>query len=479
MIIFMNTTPKFSIAKLTVDSIKELNRDDTLYVVDFRATGETLTHEINSMFIYENLSQWLSSTNSDVSGGIYVVNSYDIEKNDMDGRLLVASPASHPSKSIIDRAKNLPEGISRVWTGVPHPAIDKRAEPLGLAVNYDYADFLRYNNKLSQKRLLGDVSPDFFEIKNQADLDKAMALKSGYIKSSIGAGGFSVLNVSSELDKIQQKTDLILNSDVTWYYENVASGVAQSVQIYKTGGSYTLFGYAEQYIDGTMYVGARLLDINEISADIVSSIQIACERVDGFLCNYEGFFGIDVMVDGSKVSVLELNIRLTATTIPTLLANNTGKHSRIEYLEEIPADNMIENDILLARSPDKSEVCVLRIVDSQAVYIGKNSYIQLVECNSLPAALDDNGIQEIKSIITRNVSAVVGTQFKNFWPYGWTLSLILAESHCVLSSWHLQKNIFVDIFCCTDIKSKQLLDDLCELFDGKVFVYKSEDRYSA
>ena len=76
------------------------------------------------------------------------------------------------------------------------------------------------------------------------------------------------------------------------------------------------------------------------------------------------------------------------------------------------------------------------------------------------------------------MSAVVGVQVKNFWPYGWTLSSILVGLHCVMSSWHLQKNIFIDISCCADIDNDQLLIDLCTFFEGSIATSESVDRYS-
>ena len=128
-----------------------------------------------------------------------------------------------------------------------------------------------------------------------------------------------------------------------------------------------LFGHAEQYVEGTSYVGVKLLDINKIDTSLVSVAKTVCERANNFLRDYEGFFGIDVMVDGKDISVLELNVRLTATTIPTLVVNDIGKHDSAEYLEEIYASSIHESDILLARSLDKEEVSVLRIVKSPQV----------------------------------------------------------------------------------------------------------------
>lgn len=473
----MSTTPSFTINKLTVDSVSELNREDTLYLVDFRATGESLSHEIYSMFMYENLTQWLCARGGP-HNSYYVMNSADTQRLDINDKIMIAQPALKPSTCVIDRIEQIPAGVSGIWCGIPHPSIDKYTSSVGLKCNYSYTDFLHFNNKLKQKILLGDLSPDFFEIHSQADLDKAVDMGDGYIKSSIGAGGFSVLDIASQSDKIRKKADIILNGKNTWYYEERATGIPQSIQIYKNSVRYTLFGYAEQYIEGTNYVGARLLEINEMSPKLVSSIQIACKRIDSLLSNYDGFLGIDIMVDGSKLSVLELNVRLTATTIPTLLANSTGAHEKVEYFEEVTEGGMLEDDIILSQSPDDGDRCILRFHDQQNVRIGSNTYIQLAECAAIPAKLDDEHVKKIEAIIEKNVSATVSVQLKNFWPYGWTLSFILAESHCVISSWHLQKNIFIDIFCCTNIQSEQFKADLCELFQGVIYKTEVSDRYS-
>lgn len=374
----MSTTPKLIIEKLTVDSIDEFNRDDTLYVVDFRATGESLSHEIRSMFIYENLSQWLCSTDTDIRQGVYAVNRQDIQRTDLtSSQLAVAIPESNPSRSIIDRISEIPIGVSRIWAGIPHPAIDTYVLSSKMAHNYQYADFLRYNDKIQQKEVFGDVSPSFFEINTQKDLDKAVAFGTGYIKSSIGAGGFSVLSVADQADKIKKKAVEIIGGDVPWYYEQSVTGAPHSVQVYKKGDRCTIFGHAEQYIEGTNYVGAQLLDIYDMDASLVAFLQTVCERINTFLATYEGFFGIDIMINGTEIYVLELNVRLTATTIPTLVMNNTGKHEKVEYLEEIPLSKVQENDVILTESADKEELCVLRIADDQEVCIGKTRTFNL------------------------------------------------------------------------------------------------------
>lgn len=474
----MSTTLNFNIARLTVDSIEELNQDGTMYIVDFRATGESLNHEINSMFIYENLSQWLSGIGT-AARGVYVVNNYDIQRTDLDSsQLVVALPVSNASCSVVDRIKNIPDGVLRVWAGIPHPSIDAYVSNMKMTHNYRYVDFLKYNDKLQQKIFLGDISPQYFKIRNQDDLDSAIALGSGYIKSAIGAGGFSVFKIDGQADEINKKSDEIVGSEGSWYYEKPIKGKPYSVQIYKKGGDYTVFGYAEQYMEGVNYVGAKLIDVHDMSVSLKDFVRTACGRINPFLSAYDGFFGIDIMVNGAELSVLEFNVRLTATTIPTLLANSTGTHEKVEYLEEVPSGVFQKNDIVLTQSSTKDTLCLLRMKDFQKAYVGKSSFIQLIKCKKLPSKLESSHINKIKSIITKNVSAVVGVQVKNFWPYGWTISLILAESHCVMSSCHLQNNIFIDIFCCTDIDTEHLLIDLCSFFDGKVVVSENSERWS-
>ncbi|MFC2317526.1 MAG: hypothetical protein ACFNNB_03235 [Candidatus Saccharimonas sp.] len=48
--------------------------------------------------------------------------------------------------------------------------------------------------------------------------------------------------------------------------------------------------------------------------------------------------------------MLECNIRLTAATLPTLLANAIGTHSYMEYFEEVPLSLVAATDIMLVRA---------------------------------------------------------------------------------------------------------------------------------
>ena len=164
----MNATLNFE--KLTVDSVKDLNQSDTAYIVDFRATGESLTKNIHGMFIYENLSQWLCSVDEDSPQGTYLVNADDLQRQDMQGTTIVkCAPGLEASTSVIDRVPSMPETVTKLWTGIPHPAIDTYAAENNLSVNYTYEDFLSYNDKLKQKKALKGLTPEYFEIKDEIE----------------------------------------------------------------------------------------------------------------------------------------------------------------------------------------------------------------------------------------------------------------------------------------------------------------------
>lgn len=466
------STIDMHVSKLTVDDIEELNSSSTLYLVDFRATGETLTHEIESMFIYENLSQWFRSMKNKHTSGFYVVNSNVIQREDIiDADLVVATPNKKASTALADRIGNIPHEVTSLWVGVPHPASDKFASMHNLRLNYQYSDFLKKNDKLAQKALLGDITPKYFEIKTANDLDRALRQPSGFIKSSLGAGGFSVFSVNKDAVAINKKRDKILSPDEEWYFEALADGLSKSVQLHKIGNKYTLFGYAEQEMEGVKYIGAKLLDVDQEGGERLKTIiSQACQRLSPLLDDYEGFFGIDFIDNGDTISILEFNIRLTATTIPTLLANASGKHKAVYYLEERQADKLDDSDTVLSLSRNGTEVNVLHFIDEQKMEVGDNAFLQFSGCRTLVSKIDRDTINQVKEVIERRVSAVIAEQHVNFWPYGWTLSFVLAESHCVISSWQQQRNIFVDIFCCSGIDLEGLVSDLSRIFEGHLVV---------
>lgn len=298
----------FQIAKLTVDDIAALNETSTLYLIDFRATGETLEHEIDDMFIYENLSQWLRSMNDENAKGFYAVNSENLQRSDLPSdNLILAKAQDKASVALATRIHAISRQVSSLWVGVPHPASDKLAARRGLEVNYKYEDFLSYNDKLTQKKLLEDLTPSYFEIKTADDFKRTLGQAAGFIKSSLGAGGYSVFNVQHDRAKISEKQNKILSARENWYFEAAVNGAPKSVQLYKTGNKFTLFGFARQNIIGTNFVGADLLDIDRgIAGYAKETLVEACQRIAHLLDSYEGFLGIDFIDSGEAISILEV-----------------------------------------------------------------------------------------------------------------------------------------------------------------------------
>ena len=353
--------PKVKMNKLTVDDISEINAPDTLHLIDFRATGETLEHEIPSMFLYENLSQWLIPFNSKRKCGKYVINSPELLRDDVrEDNFIVALPGKKASISLIDRLDKPVVGVNKVWTAIPHPAIDNYCKRHNLALNYCYADYLRYNDKLEQKEILRELSPEFFVITPE-NFENVVKRKRGYIKAARGSGGFSVLDIKTDVCEIVNRRHEITSGGVKWYYEVKAHGAPHRVQIYKHGSEYTLYGFSKQYLYVTHFVVAKILDIKAVMEDrLCNFVAETCRRIDSLIHSYTGFFGIDLMISKDSLDVLECNIRLTAATLPTLLANAIGAYRYVEYFEEVPLLSVDTADAVLVRSEYTDSAHIIR-----------------------------------------------------------------------------------------------------------------------
>lgn len=55
--------------------------------------------------------------------------------------------------------------------------------------------------------------------------------------------------------------------------------------------------------------------------------------------------------------------------------------------------------------------------------------------------------------------------------------MILAESHGVISSWHEERNILVDVFCCKKFDHKKFANDLAAYFKALVTTDELRERY--
>lgn len=93
---------------------------------------------------------------------------------------------------------------------------------------------------------------------------------------------------------------------------------------------------------------------------VQEQVEQAIKKLDGLLKNYEGFYGIDFIVTDAKILyVLEANVRMTAMTIPVLVANNLNKP--FDFLEDVQTAQVAENDIVIAEDLVRKTADVLRL----------------------------------------------------------------------------------------------------------------------
>lgn len=451
------------IDKLTPNDIPELNMDNTLYVSDFRGTGESLNYEIYSMYAYEGLSNFLIGTSA--------VNSYAIDF-DAKKKMPFAPVGEKYSDSVISRLRNVPESITGIWMAVPHPDADRYARAHRLKINYYYDKFLLYNNKLTQKKLLRRYTPDFKLIKSVNDVLNATKNLDCFIKIAIGSGGYNIYDMSNTEDVKKVKENANTISMGGWFIENRALGVPMSIQIYKSSNRHTVFGLTKQYIDnGSNYVGSNILGLSAIKP-LEKQINEIIDNISTLIDDYTGFYGIDfILNEEGEMKVLELNVRVTAATVPTLLINSyNGDSMKNEYFENYQDAKLSRGEVIkLTNTPDNQPTLAM-VIEKPVKHkdAGKSYYLQLSNCKKLDPKASVELINQLKVLINSTVSRVQTSSYNNFWPYGWTISYILAESHIVFSSWHKEKNVLIDLFCCKKIELDQFLSGLRDIFDCDV-----------
>ena len=191
----------------------------------------------------------------------------------------------------------------------------------GWEINYNYPDFLIYNNKISQKELLGDLTPAWEIIDPKTYLFDEMA--DLYFKREIGAGGYATFHASD-------LTGMKLPSrkyPARWFKEEAMEGEPRSVQVFRHGqGEYTVFGFSEmKIIFRKNYAGGLMKKTESIPEFMREGISSALNRLDPLLLNYNGFMGLDFLVNDKKLHVLEANVRVTMATFATLQLNESSR----------------------------------------------------------------------------------------------------------------------------------------------------------
>lgn len=333
--------------KLTPSEIPSLVDAQMLHMIDFRATGEAFTYDIDSMWRYEN---WINHL---PLNGYALVNEESEDKTDK--KIIVPKgEKSHISLAARFMKQTDTHEFSGIFAHVAHPEIDTLGTKLGLPVSYTYPDYLKLNSKILQKELLGQLTPAWQKVEKGTLWTDAFPV----IKRTDGSGGYGVFikGVQSQEDLINAYSEF---TESEWFAESFIDGIPMSVQIYKNENEYTVFGYSEMLIENKRnFVGAQLKSIETVDSKypwLASNITDAVTLLDPLISSYCGFMGIDFMLQtGEKtISVLEANIRMTSVSIPMLISNEKGKEGILYegYEKEVGSE-----DVILAQSGGESDV---------------------------------------------------------------------------------------------------------------------------
>lgn len=307
---------------LRIEDLPELNDKSTLYTFDPRGILDECLGKHRYIVSCENL---LSQT---LKGQHTAVNQYAAklpfrERN----TCLVVPITGDPRPSLYTRMQGLeiPVEIERLYVCVPHPEADKLASDLNLHLNCSHANFLRYNDKIAQKALWGDLTPAWSLIDPKThpfDEDEDC-----YYKRANGAGGYATFHHS---DRKGMKLPS-LKYPARWFKEATVEGEPHSVQIYKTlEDEYQVFGYSEmRIVERKTYAGGLMRRIEALSPTKRTQILTALQRLNPLLEGYSGFLGLDFIETDDQISVLEANVRVTMATFATLELNASDQ-------EEIP-----------------------------------------------------------------------------------------------------------------------------------------------
>lgn len=339
-----------------------LHNKNTLYTVDFRVIGESMDYEIPAMWKYENLLPW-------------IINAQNITVNEDNKKLaypfynnLVVVPKGKTSNSKVSiyerlQQQGIDSKISKLWVAVPHPEADILAQQRGFILNYYYGDFLKRNDKFEQKKLLAELTPTWKIIQSQSDLLLLFdGNQKGFIKRRCGSGGFTVFDITN-IKENKKFLSLFQDDPLNWYFEQFICGKSYSIQCVKGArGEVKIFGFSEQQIaENKYFIGSKILDLNDLSEKIFNKLKQGINQLKPLLENYEGFFGLDFILDKfKKVHILEANIRLTAVTIPTLFANMREVKKAI-YMEDVKLSSIRANDIALAYDTHDSKANILKL----------------------------------------------------------------------------------------------------------------------
>jgi hypothetical protein len=311
-----------SFQDLQVKDLPLLNDSKTLYTFDPRSMLDECLGKHRYIVSCENLlSQLLINQHT-------VVNQYALKHTTADrNNLFIATITGDPRISLYTRmrGKQLPPEVQQLYVAVPHIEADTFAAENGLKINYTHSDYLKYNNKIVQKELLGDLTPPWkiidpktFCFDENADC---------YFKRENGSGGYAIFH-ASDLKGMKMPSNKYPSR---WYMEEAVQGHPNSIQIFKDiNGTYTIFGYSSmKIISRKNYAGGLMRKTGTIPDFVREKTTLALKRLHPLLKDYTGFMGLDFIENEDNLQVLEANIRVTMATFATLQLHD----SKQEVLE--------------------------------------------------------------------------------------------------------------------------------------------------
>ena len=301
---------------LCASDIPMLQNRETLYTFDPRSILDECLGKHRYIVSCENLlSNILKSQH-------IAVNQYAIKHtNPEQNQLLIAKITGDPRIPLYTRLRDavFPNEIKNLYVAIPHPEADRLALEKGWSINYNYPDFLTYNNKIEQKKRFGDLTPawEIIDPKTYPFNEKERC----YFKREIGAGGYATFH-ASDLSGMKLPSQ---KYPACWFREESTEGDPRSVQILRySSGKYIIFGYSEmKIIFKKNYAGGLMKKVECLPDFLQEKIECALNRLDPLLKDYTGFLGIDFLVNGEKMQVLEANVRVTMATFATLKLNES------------------------------------------------------------------------------------------------------------------------------------------------------------
>lgn len=346
---------------LQSQEITLLQSSNGLYVFDLRGPNVIPWIKITDFWKYENILPWVLNHKHIIVNEDYKRLNY-VYENDY----VVALKSRDPRISLVERiSPDILENFSALWMGVPHPAADILALRYNLPLNFSFIDFKVYNDKYSQKKIFSDLTPEWKVVSSKHDIRPYWRKNPiWFLKRRYGSGGWQVLNLASVTSADIERA---FSRSTDWFVEQKIEGDVYSIQCLRLPkeNKTIVFGFVRQRIEnGTHFVGGCILSLSDADSLVQKQIQQAIQKLESLLKSYEGFYGIDFIVtDTKKLYVLEANVRMTAMTIPVLVANSLDKN--LDFLEDVKITQVASNDIVI------TEDLVRKTADILHPYIAK------------------------------------------------------------------------------------------------------------